>query len=227
MKRTTVRAALAVFSILAGPLHAESADTIYHNARVVTVDSAFRIVGGLAVKGDRILAAGDPAELETFAGPQTKRVDLQGRTVIPGLIDNHLHFLRDALRWNYQTRIDGVTNRARALDIIAAKARASKEGEWVFVLGGWSEDQFADRPGGFTREELDAAAPQNPVLIQKSYMAVYLNSLAEAALGEGTGGDRGGSRNDGGLRSKGTGGRGKGGGAILTTSARCRDLERR
>lgn len=172
-----------LFLAFALALHAQTADTIYHNAKIITVDAGFRIVSGLAVKGDRILAVDDIAELKPLAGPQTKLVDLKGRTVIPGLIDNHLHFLRDALRWKQQTRIDGITSRAKALEVIAAKAKASPEGQWVFVLGGWSEDQFADQPGAFTKSELDAAAPKNPVLIQKSYMAAYTNTLADAALG--------------------------------------------
>ena len=195
-----------LFLALATALSAQTADTIYHNAKFVTVDGAFRVVSGLAVKGDRILAADDIAKLKPLAGPQTKLVDLKGRTVIPGLIDNHLHFLRDALRWKQQTRIDGITSRAKALEIIAAKAKTSPEGQWVFVLGGWSEDQFADQPGGFTKTELDAAAPKNPVLIQKSYMAAYTNTLADAALGGSSG------QNSGGMR-KGKG-KGKSGGSM-------------
>jgi predicted amidohydrolase YtcJ len=193
-----------LFLAFALSLHAQTADTIYHNGKIVTVDAEFRVVSGLAVKGDRILAADDIAKLKPLAGPQTKLVDLKGRTVIPGLIDNHLHFLRDAMRWRQQTRIDGITSRAKALEVIAAKAKASPEGQWVFVLGGWSEDQFADQPGAFTKTELDAAAPKNPVLIQKSYMAAYTNTLADQALGGSSG------QNSGGMR-KGKG-KGKGGG---------------
>lgn len=208
--RQTTRLLLYAITLLgtAVTLHGQTADTIYHNAKFVTVDGRFRIVTGLAVKDDRILAADDILKLRPLAGPRTKLVDLKGRTVIPGLIDNHLHFMRDALRWNQQTRIDGVTSRARALEAIAAKARSSPEGRWVFVLGGWSENQFADQPGGFTKEELDAAAPRNPVLVQKSYMAAYTNTLADQALGGngvGTGGGyRGkGKGKDGGMRKGG------------------------
>lgn len=111
------------FFALAASLHAQTADTIYYNAKFITVDGQFRVVTGLAVKGDRILAADDIAKLKPLAGPQTKHVDLKGRTVIPGLIDNHLHFLRDALRWRQQTRIDGITSRAKALDIIVVLDR--------------------------------------------------------------------------------------------------------
>lgn len=206
MRHATLLLLYAVnLSGLAVTLHGQTADTIYHNAKFVTVDGQFRIVTGLAVKDDRILAAEDLLKLKPLAGPSTKLVDLKGRAVIPGLIDNHLHFLRDALRWNQQTRLDGITSRARALETIAAKARSSPKGRWVFVLGGWSENQFADRPGGFTKEELDAAAPENPVLVQKSYMAAYTNTLADRALGGngvGTGGGyRGkGKGKDGGMR---------------------------
>ena len=196
-------------------LLAQTADTIYHNARFVTVDAGFRIVSGLAVKDGRILAVADTAELKPLAGPQTQLIDLGGRTVIPGLIDNHFHFLRDALRWQWQTRIDGITRRADALAKIAAKAAASPPGEWVFVLGGWTEDQFADQPGPFTREELDRAAPENPVLVQKSYTAAYLNSRAESALNGGTRSGPGGMRKGGGTgRSEGGSPRGQGGGGM-------------
>lgn len=219
------RSFVVLATFLAGApvaLLAQTADTIYHNARFVTVDAAFSLVNGLAVKDGRILAAADMAALKPLAGPQTQLVDLGGRTVIPGLIDNHMHFLRDALRWERQTRIDGITLRSQALAAIAAKAAASPAGEWVFVLGGWSEDQFADQPGPFTREELDLAAPEHPVLVQKSYMAAYLNSRAEAALNGGArNGDSGGSgrSSGGGMRSKsgrmrqGGGGSGGSGGA--------------
>lgn len=207
---------ILAFLALTLTAHAQVADTIYHNAKIVTVDGDFRVVTGLAVKGDRILAADEIAKLKPLAGPQTKLVDLKGRTVIPGLIDNHLHFLRDALRWKQQTRIDGITSRAKALETIAAKAKASPEGQWVFVLGGWSEDQFADQPGGFTQEELDAAAPKNPVLVQKSYMAAYTNTLADQALGSSGrqnsgsgGGGIGGGKGKGNMRK---GGRSMGGG---------------
>lgn len=94
-----------IFLILTTVLSAQTADTICHNAKMVTVDTGFRIVSGLAVKGDRILAADDIAKLKALAGPHTKLVDLKGRTVISGLIDNHLHFLRDAMLWKQQALI--------------------------------------------------------------------------------------------------------------------------
>jgi predicted amidohydrolase YtcJ len=201
---------LSLFTSLLGA--AEYADVIYHNAKVVTVDADFRIVNGLAVRGSRILAADTMDKLKPLAGPNTRLVDLEGRTVIPGLIDNHLHFIRDALRWQHQTRLDGITSRKEALAAISTKAAASAPGDWVFVLGGWSEDQFADQAGGFSREELDAAAPKNPVFIQKSYMATYMNSLAEQQLGSETTTSQTSVRSGGMMKGKGKGMRKGGGG---------------
>ena len=103
--------------------------------------------------------------------------------MIPGLIDNHIHYLRGTNFAAYETRIHGVTSRAEVMARITARAKELGPGKWVFILGGWHEQQFADKPGGFTREELDAAAPNNPVFIQKTYTAFYMNSMAEDILG--------------------------------------------
>jgi predicted amidohydrolase YtcJ len=82
----------------------------------------------------------------------------------------------------YELRLEGVLSRKEALEKIAARAKAlgpgSESGKWIFVLGGWHEQQFADKPGGFTQEELDAAAPHNPVYIQKTYSDFYMNAPA-------------------------------------------------
>ena len=79
----------------------------------------------------------------------TRTIDLKGKTVIPGLIDNHAHFMRAAEYWHQEVRLDGVTSRKQALEMIARKARESKPGEWVLALGGWSIEQFADDRRGF------------------------------------------------------------------------------
>ena len=80
---------------------------------------------------------------------------MHGRTVIPGLIDNHTHFIRAAEYWDREVRLDGVTSHRQALEMIRAKAAQSRSGEWIAVLGGWSEEQFTDEPRGFTKDELD------------------------------------------------------------------------
>lgn len=161
---------------------AQPPDTILVNGKIVTVDDSFSIVQALAIADGRIAAAGTTAAIRRLAGPQTKAVDLHGRTVIPGLIDNHAHFLRAAEYWDREVRLDGVTSHRRALDMIAAKVKASAPDEWVLTLGGWSEEQFTDDKRGFTRAELDAIAPRNPVVLQLIYNRIYANSAALQAL---------------------------------------------
>lgn len=159
------------------------ADTVFINGKILTVDNDFSVVEALAVSGERIVAVGDNDSVNAFAGATTQVVDLKGQTVIPGLIDNHMHFIRAAQRWNLQARIDGISSRAEALNIIAGKAASMPAGDWLMVQGGWRENQFADQPGGFTLEELDQAAPNNPLFLQITYQTVYANTLALEAVG--------------------------------------------
>jgi len=158
------------------------ADTVLLNAKILTVDDEFSVAEALAINGSRIAAVGSNDAITALAGTATRVIDLQGKTVIPGLIDNHMHFIRAGQRWNLQARIDGVNSRSEALAIIAEKAASMPPGDWLMVQGGWRENQFADQPGGFTLEELDAAAPENPLFLQITYQAVYANSLPRAHI---------------------------------------------
>lgn len=172
----------AVALLWAGHVAAQ-ADIVLHNGKIVTVDDRFTIGQAIAVKGERVMAVGTNQEIAKLAGAGTRKIDLKGKTVIPGLIDNHAHFMRAAEYWPEEVRLDGVTSRKQALDMIAAKAKQAKPGEWVLVLGGWSIEQFADDRRGFTREELDRAAPNNPVLLQLIYFRIYTNTAGLKALG--------------------------------------------
>lgn len=206
------RSLLAV--LLAGAVSAasgaEQPDRIFSNGKILTADADFSIVEAVAVKQGRILAVGRNSEMASLAGPDTQKIDLEGKTVIPGLIDNHMHYLRGASRWRFEARIDGVTSRDKALRIISEKAEEAGDGQWVFVLGGWSEQQFEDSAGGFTREQLDRAAPNNPVFLQKSYSRVYMNSKAAEALAGANGGQRGSNRGGGQSYSRGGSGNSQG-----------------
>ena len=177
--------ALVALALLGASLAqaAELADVVFVNGRVLTVDERFTVTQAVAVKGDRILATGRNAEITKLAGAHTRKIDLKGKTVMPGLIDNHAHFMRAAEYWHQEVRLDGVASRQQALEMIAAKARASKPGEWVLALGGWSIEQFEDGRRPFTREELDRAAPNNPVALQLIYFRIFANSLGLKALG--------------------------------------------
>ena len=207
------RITLAFFCLgVAASLKAQAPDVILFNGKILTVDENFSTEESLAVTGERISAVGDSQTISALAGPGTQRIDLKGRTVIPGLIDNHLHYMRGASRWRFEARIDGITDRDEALRIISAKAKEVGPGEWVFVAGGWSEQQFSDGEGGFTTEQLDTAAPDNPVFLQKSYSRAYMNSLAAAEIGSaGSSGSTRGSSKGSSRSSKGSSGRSKGG----------------
>ena len=158
-------------------------DLILINGKIITVDETFSIRTGLAVRGDRILAVGNDAAMRALAGPATRVVDLHGRAVIPGLIDNHNHFIRATEHWANEARLDGVTSRRQALAILHAKAAALPAEAWVLTLGGWFEDQFVDQPQGFTRAELDHATGDHPTFVQSMYDHAFVNSAWLKAMG--------------------------------------------
>jgi predicted amidohydrolase YtcJ len=181
MKRLALLAIVAVAWRLAAQQPA--ADLILSNGKIITVDERFSIAQAIAIRGDRIVSVGSNSELASMAGPNTRRIDLRGRAVIPGLIDNHMHLLRAGTTWKWEVRWDGVGSRKAALDMLRARVKSAKQGEWVYNLGGWTIDQFADDKRPFTRDELDQIAPENPLLLQASYYEAYLNSRAVKALG--------------------------------------------
>jgi len=158
------------------------ADLILSNGKIITVDERFTIAQAVAIRGDRIIAAGPNQEIARLAGPRTRRIDLNGKAVIPGLIDNHMHLLRAATTWARELRFDGVLSRKQAIQMVRARARELGAGQWVFNIGGWAHQQFADDPRPFTREELDQIAPDNPVALQESYYQIFLNNRALQAL---------------------------------------------
>jgi hypothetical protein len=158
-------------------------DLVLSNGKIITVDERFTIAQAVAIKGDRIVAVGTNQEMAQLAGTNTRRIDLLGRAVIPGLIDNHMHLLRAGQTWLRELRFDGVESRKQAIEMLRARAKAAGPGEWVYNIGGWAHQQFADDPKPFTREELDQIAPGNPVALQESYYQVFLNSRALQAFG--------------------------------------------
>jgi predicted amidohydrolase YtcJ len=191
-KAIRVLAALWIFAI-ASAFAADLAETIFVNGRIVTVDDGFTIAEGVAIRGQRIVAVGKNADVLELQSRGTKVIDLKKRTVIPGLIDNHAHFIRAPE--HEEMRLDGVTSRTRALAMLAGRVGTAKPGEWIVTLGGWSEEQFTDDPRGFSLEDLDRIAPANPVVLQAVYNQSYLNTAAlkAAAIDAGTPDPRGGT----------------------------------
>jgi predicted amidohydrolase YtcJ len=159
------------------------ADLVLTNGKIITVDAQFSIAQAVAVRGDRIVAVGTNADITRMAGPNTRRIDLRGRAVVPGMIDNHAHFQEEGAYWTLELRFDGVDSRKQALEMIRAKAQATEPGKWVFNLGGWSPDQFTEDKKHFTRDELDKYSPNNPVFLQASRAEAFINSKAIEAVG--------------------------------------------
>ena len=159
MRRTLPLASLVV-ALLTAQASAQTAETILVNGKVVTVDSRESVVEALAIRDGRILAAGTSAEMRKRAGANTQTIDLQGRTVIPGLIDSHLHAIRAALSFSTEVNWVGARSMEEALGRIRKAAQTMPRGSWLIVAGGWNEQQFAEkrRP---TQGELEAAAPDN------------------------------------------------------------------
>jgi predicted amidohydrolase YtcJ len=178
MRVSFSRAVVLALAVMAAPAaaSAQTADTVLVNGKIVTVDDRFTIAQALAVKDGRIVKVGTTAEIEVLKGPQTRVIELAGRTVIPGLIDNHAHWVRAAE--HHELRFDGVTSRQQALEMLAERVRTTPAGEWIVVLGGWSEEQFTDEPRGFSLDELDRIAPNHPVVLQAVYNHSYLNTSA-------------------------------------------------
>jgi predicted amidohydrolase YtcJ len=192
LKKTIRVLAVLWLSAIASAFAADPADTILVNGRIVTVDDGFTIAQGVAIRGERFVAVGNNADVLELQGRGTKVIDLKKQTVIPGLIDNHAHFIRAPE--HEEMRLDGVASRKRALEMLSERVRAARPGEWIVTLGGWSEEQFTDDPRGFSLEELDRIAPANPVVLQAVYTQSYLNTAAlkGAGIDAGTPDPRGG-----------------------------------
>src|SRR4030081_962497 len=126
--RRVIALALATFAAAAAAARAQAPDTVLINGKIITVDDRFTIAEALAIRGERILKVGTTAEVEALKGPQTRVIDLAGRSVIPGLIDNHPHWVRAAE--HDELRFDGVTSRQQALQMLAERVRTTKPGEW-------------------------------------------------------------------------------------------------
>jgi predicted amidohydrolase YtcJ len=181
MRISAIRLIVALALLWPAGASAQTADLVLVNGKILTVDDRFAIAEALAVSGQRIAAVGRNAEIERLKGSNTRVIDLGGRTVIPGLIDNHSHWIRAAE--HNELRFDGVTSRDQALKMVAERAQSVAGSEWIVVLGGWSEEQFTDEQRGFTLAELDRLAPNNPVVLQAVYNHSYLNSAALKAAG--------------------------------------------
>ena len=157
------------------------ADTILQNAKIAT-NTVPSFVDALAITDGKISATGTNGEILRLRGPGTEVIDGKGRTVIPGLNDSHIHPIRGGLNYNMELRWDGVPSLAEALRMLKEQAARTPPPQWVRVVGGWTEFQFAERRMP-TLEEINAAAPDTPVFVLHLYDRAFLNTAALRAVG--------------------------------------------
>ena len=158
-----------------------SVELILHNAKIAT-NGAPSFVEAIAITAGKITASGKDDEILRLRGPQTRVIDARKRTVIPGLNDSHMHPIRGGLNYNLELRWDGVPSLADALRMLEEQAAHTPAPQWVRVVGGWTEFQFAERRMP-TIDEINAAAPDTPVFVLHLYDRALLNAAALRALG--------------------------------------------
>lgn len=163
-------------------LNNTQADLILFNGKIATQDERRSFATAVAVKGDRFLAVGTEKDVMATRGDDTQVIDLCRRTVIPGLNDSHLHLIRGGLNYNLELRWDGVPSLADGLRMLKEQADRTPSPQWVRVVGGWSEFQFAERRMP-TLDEINRVAPDTPVFVLHLYDRALLNGAALRAVG--------------------------------------------
>lgn len=159
------------------------ADDVYLNGRIWPgAGVAGSAASAVAVARGRIAGLGEDQDIRAMVGPRTRVIDLQGRRVIPGLIDGHMHAVRAGATWSSELHWTGIPDVATALASIRAAAKKARPGQWIRAVGGWHPSQFAESREP-TRAELDDACGENPVYVQALYEVAVLNSAAIRATG--------------------------------------------
>jgi len=158
------------------------ADLILTNGNITTFDAQNHEAEAVAISGDKILEVGTDRDILRLKGADTTVIDLQGKRVIPGLIDSHTHIIRQGNNFAMELRWDTVPSLADGLAMLKAQAQRTPAGQWIRVVGGWSADQFAERRLP-TIDEINAVAPDVPVYVLHLYDRAWLNKAALRALG--------------------------------------------
>ena len=161
---------------------AASETLILTNGRFHTVDRSKPLASAVAIRDGRFLAVGDADDVMRHHTPTARVIDLLGRTVIPGLNDSHLHLIRGGLNYNLELRWEGVPSLADALRMLKEQALRTPTPQWVRVVGGWTEFQFAEKRMP-TLDEINAAAPDTPVFVLHLYDRALLNRAALRVVG--------------------------------------------
>ncbi|NVN91398.1 MAG: amidohydrolase [Desulfuromonadales bacterium] len=155
---------------------------IIHNGRIATLEQARPFVEAVAISAGRFVAVGNEQEVMEYQGATTKVIDARGRTTVPGLNDSHIHVIRGGLNFNMELRWDGVPSLSLALQMLKKQARRTPPPQWVRVIGGWTEFQFAERRMP-TLDEINAVSPDTPVFVLHLYDRAFVNRAGLRALG--------------------------------------------
>ena len=157
-------------------------DLILHSGLFTTLDRSNPTASAVAIGGGKFLDVGQTRDVMKLAGPGSRVVDLQGRRVLPGLIDNHLHIIRGGLNFNMELRWDGVRSLADAMTMLRHQVAITPPPQWVRVVGGFTEHQFVEKRLP-TIDEINAVAPDTPVFLLHLYDRAILNAAALRAVG--------------------------------------------
>lgn len=157
-------------------------DMILINAKVTTLDRENPVAEAVAIRDGKFLAVGREQDVRAAAGPDATVIDAQGRRLIPGLIDSHIHVIRGGLNYNMELRWEGVPSLSEAMAMLKRQAENTPPPQWVRVVGGFTEHQFAEKRLP-TISEINAAAPDTPVFILHLYDRALLNAAALRAVG--------------------------------------------
>jgi predicted amidohydrolase YtcJ len=159
-----------------------TADLILVNGRFATLDRSNPNPQAVAIAGGRFLGTGTEQEMRALGGPKTQVLDLGGRRAIPGLIDSHMHIIRGGLNYNLELRWDGVRSLAQAMEMLRRQVAITPPPQWVRVVGGFTEHQFAEKRLP-TLDEINQLAPETPVFLLHLYDRALLNGAALRAVG--------------------------------------------
>jgi predicted amidohydrolase YtcJ len=159
-----------------------TADLILRNGRFTTLDPSNPAAIAVAITDGCFAAVGDDREVMSLVGPSTRTIDMKGKRVLPGLIDNHLHLIRGGLNFNMELRWDGVRSLSDAMAMLKRQVAVTPPPQWVRVVGGFTEHQFFEKRLP-TIDELNAVAPDTPVFVLHLYDRALLNGAALRAAG--------------------------------------------
>ncbi|WP_029272472.1 amidohydrolase [Flavobacterium sp. KJJ] len=158
------------------------ADLILFNGKIHSFNAETPNITAVAIKDGKFIGVGNDSSVMEFASAETKIIDLHNKRVVPGINDSHIHLIRGGLNYNLELRWDGVPSLADALRMLKEQVDRTPNPQWVRVVGGWSEFQFAERRMP-TLEEINAIAPDTPVFILHLYDRAIMNRAALKAVG--------------------------------------------